>query len=94
MPHTTPWNRWSDSGADWCTTGAASDDGTLLISLTRQDDDGGWAMVRLPDGPLVLDALGSNPGEPEFVGDVAGRDVVCGVTAGEYELWVVCARLE
>ncbi|MFF5075294.1 hypothetical protein ACFY2R_29945 [Micromonospora olivasterospora] len=74
--------------------GLASGDGTLLISLTRQDDDGGWVVVRLPDGPLVLDALGPNPGEPEFVAMSLVGDVVCGVTAEEYELWVVCARLD
>ncbi|BCL12609.1 hypothetical protein GCM10017556_03480 [Micromonospora sagamiensis] len=74
--------------------GLARGDGTLLISLTRQDGDGGWALVRLPDGPLVLDALGPNPGEPEFVAMSLAGDVVCGVTAEECELWVVCARLD
>jgi hypothetical protein len=74
--------------------GLASGDGTLLISLTRQDDDGGWVVVRLPEGPLALDALGPNPGEPEFVAMSLAGDVVCGVTAEEYELWVVCARLD
>lgn len=68
--------------------------GTLLISLTRQDDDDeGWALVRLPDRPLTLDALGPHPGEPEFVAMSLRGDVVCGVTAEEYELWVVCTRL-
>ncbi|MEU8388192.1 hypothetical protein [Micromonospora sp. NPDC048842] len=74
--------------------GLTSDDGTLLISLTGQRDDRGWVAVRMPDEPLALDALGPNPGEPEFVAMSLAGDVVCGVTAEEYELWVVCARLD
>ncbi|MBQ0981180.1 MULTISPECIES: hypothetical protein [Micromonospora] len=74
--------------------GLTSGDGTLLIGLTGHSDERRWVAVRLPDGPLALDALGPNPGEPEFVAMSLAGDAVCGVTAEEYELWVVCARLD
>lgn len=69
-------------------------DNTLLVSLTRRRaDSGGWVRVALPAGRVDLDKLGPNPGEPEFVAMSMDGSAVCGVTAEEYELWIVCARL-
>lgn len=67
-----------------------TDDGRLLVSLSGRGGD--WALVRLPHEPVRLGELGPDPGQPEFVAMSVAGDAVCGVTAEEYDMWVICTR--
>jgi hypothetical protein len=74
--------------------GAVSDDGHVLMGLTRADpSEVGWCLVALPEGPIDLDELGPNPGEPEFVAMSITGEIACAVTAEEYAAWIVCVSI-
>jgi len=75
--------------------GAVAADGRVLVSLTKLGSGGGgWTLVSLPQEPIDMSRLGPHSNEPEFVAMSTTGNLICGVTAEEYEMWIICTRLD
>ncbi|GGT30257.1 MULTISPECIES: hypothetical protein [Streptomyces] len=73
--------------------GVVGDDGLFLITAVVTGSWGvGWVWVRLTDNADVS-RLVDDQGRIEFIARSASGDHICGITAEEYDYWVVSLAL-
>ncbi|MFJ9647122.1 hypothetical protein ACWEPM_27470 [Streptomyces sp. NPDC004244] len=73
--------------------GIVGDDGTLLLTaVVTGSREVGWVRVRLTEAADVS-RLVDDQGRIEFVARSASGDRICGITAEEYDYWVVSLAL-
>ncbi|MEU7605559.1 hypothetical protein AB0B78_29245 [Streptomyces sp. NPDC040724] len=69
------------------------EDGTfLLTAVVKGSSDVGWVRVRLADGADVA-RLVDDQGRIEFIARSGSGDHICGITAEEYDHWIVSLPL-
>ncbi|MER6316644.1 hypothetical protein ABT237_23200 [Streptomyces sp. NPDC001581] len=69
------------------------DDGTfLLTAVVTGSSEVGWVRVRLTDSADVA-RLVDDQGRIEFIARSSSSDHICGITAEEYDYWIVSLTL-
>ncbi|MFI5544776.1 hypothetical protein ACIA6E_13490 [Streptomyces sp. NPDC051815] len=69
------------------------DDGTfLLTAVVTGSSEVGWVRVRLTDSADVA-RLVDDQGRIEFIARSSSGDHICGITAEEYDYWIVSLTL-
>lgn len=83
---------WREKAFD---SGLVGTSGTFLLCLAGLGGaTSSWVRVRLSGRGLDFRNLGPNVGEPEFVAMSDDGRVLIGVTAEEYDRWIICLALE